>query len=99
MKKLTILCVVSIILCFSCKDDPKPKPKGFLALEYPEAKYKRLDIGCPYTFDKNTIAEVSPSKNKIPCWIQLDYQEMNGHEPDKQKLLGRSLLSKYSKLQ
>lgn len=101
MKKLTILCVVSIILCFSCKDDPKPKPKGFLALEYPEAKYKRLDIGCPYTFDKNTIAEVSPSKNKIPCWIQLDYQEMNGsifitYQPVKNNL--DSLLTDAQKL-
>ncbi len=77
MRKIMALLLISF-LCFSCKDDPRPKPKGFLALEYPEANYERLNIGCPYTFDKNAIAEVSPSRNRIPCWIQLDYEKMKG---------------------
>lgn len=77
MRQVAILLILTCV-CFSCKDDPRPKPKGFLALEYPEARYERIDIGCPYTFDKNSIAEVSPSRNRIPCWIQLDYTNMKG---------------------
>ena len=65
-------------LLVSCKNDPTPKPKAFLSLEYPEAEYSRLDINCPYTFEKNNLAKVSPSRNRIPCWIQLDYDEMKG---------------------
>lgn len=65
-------------LTVSCKEDPRPKPKGFLALEYPKAEYEKVDIGCPYTFDKNIIATISPSRNRIPCWIQLDYDDMKG---------------------
>ena len=77
MKKL-ILAFLCLIIFHSCKDDPQPKPKGFLALEYPEAQYQQVNIGCPYSFDKNEIAEIAPSKNRIPCWIQLDYPSMKG---------------------
>ncbi|TRO64435.1 gliding motility lipoprotein GldD [Christiangramia sabulilitoris] len=76
--RLIISFLLLAVLSISCKDDPRPKPKGFLALEYPNAEYERVDIGCPYTFDKNVIAEISPSRNRIPCWIQLDYDEMKG---------------------
>lgn len=68
------------LLCFtiiSCKDDPQPKPKGFLALEYPEASYERVEFGCPYSFDKNKLAEIVPGKNRRPCWVNLRYNEMN----------------------
>ena len=78
MRKLSLNILFSLFLLMSCKDDPRPKPKGFLALEYPEAKYERIDIGCPYTFEKNDLAEIVPSRNRVPCWINLDYSTMNG---------------------
>ena len=78
MRKLNLAFFGLILFCFSCKDDPRPKPKAFLALEYPEAEYRRVDIGCPYTFEKNDLAQISPSRNRIPCWINLDYDLMNG---------------------
>lgn len=79
MKNITLtIIILSLLFMVSCKDDPNPKPKGFLALEYPEAEYNRVDIGCPYTFEKNKIAQISPSKSKIPCWIDLNYGAMNG---------------------
>ncbi|MBT8319790.1 MAG: gliding motility lipoprotein GldD [Gramella sp.] len=89
------------VLCISCKDDARPKPKGLLALEYPEANYSRMDIGCPYTFEMNRLAKVSPSRNRIPCWVQLDYEEMKGsifitYQPVKNNL--DSLLSDAQKL-
>lgn len=97
-----ILAILSLaFFCVSCKDEPRPKPKGFLALEYPEAEYKRMDIGCPYSFEMNTQAEISPSRNRIPCWINLDYAEMKGsifitYQPVKNNL--DSLLTDAQKL-
>lgn len=73
--KLILVCV--LMLCFGCREETRPKPKAFLALEYPEPTYRRLDIGCPYSFEKNDLAEVSPSRNRVPCWINLDYQSMD----------------------
>ncbi len=100
MRLITLLILVGLI-CVSCKDDPRPKPKGFLALEYPAATYDRVDIGCPYSFDKNRIAKVSPSRSRKPCWIQLDYDEMKGsifitYQPVKNNL--DSLLSDAQRL-
>ncbi|WP_300435085.1 gliding motility lipoprotein GldD [Christiangramia sp.] len=78
MKKLILAVIGVLFLCISCKDDnSQPKPKAFLALEYPEAEYQRVDIGCPYSFEINSLAEISPSRNRIPCWINLDYKAMN----------------------
>lgn len=99
--RLILAFLVIAFLFVSCKDDPKPKPKGFLALEYPEAEYERVDIGCPYSFEKNAIADISPSRNRIPCWIQLDYDEMKGsifitYQPVKNNL--DSLLTDAQKL-
>ncbi|WP_373058506.1 gliding motility lipoprotein GldD [Zunongwangia sp. H14] len=76
--KLKIVFFVLSFLFFACADNPQPKPKAFLALKYPEADYSRVDIGCPYSFDKNELATISPSLTKTPCWINLDYDLLNG---------------------
>lgn len=101
MKKLIFAFIGISFFCISCNDDPQPKPKGFLALEYPKAEYRRIDIGCPYSFKKNTTAEISPSRNRIPCWIDLNYKSMNGaifitYQPVKNNL--DSLLTDAQKL-
>lgn len=77
MKHLIWLFLIAIFFV-ACKDEVQPKPKGFLALKYPDPQYHRVDIGCPYTFDINKIAEVKPSRNRIPCWIDLNYPDMEG---------------------
>ncbi len=76
MRKL-IMFFILIVTFTACKDDVRPKPKAFLSLEYPEASYEPLDLGCPYTFEKNKMATISPSRNHIPCWIDLDYKLLN----------------------
>lgn len=77
MRKILSVLILSVLV-ISCGEDKKPKPKGFLSLQYPEAKYKRIDIGCPYTFEMNTLAEIGPSRNRIPCWIDINYKLLNG---------------------
>lgn len=51
-----LLIPLSAVICFSCGNDPLPKPKAMLRLEYPEANYKRVDVPLPFTFEKNTLA-------------------------------------------
>lgn len=43
--------------CFSCGNDPLPKPKAMLRLEYKAPKYSKVDVRLPFTFEKNELAE------------------------------------------
>jgi gliding motility-associated lipoprotein GldD len=45
-----------IIMCWSCGQDYIPKPKGYLRLDYPKAKYKTLNIEAPFSFETNALA-------------------------------------------
>jgi gliding motility-associated lipoprotein GldD len=45
-----------IIMCWSCGQDYIPKPKGYLRLDYPKAKYKALNIEAPFSFETNALA-------------------------------------------
>lgn len=72
MKKLAVYIFITIIFA-ACKDETLPKPKAFLALEYPPAEYSLIDIDCPYNFEKNNIARLKAAKGNIPCWINLEY--------------------------
>jgi len=101
MRKMILAFIGLSFFCISCKNDAQPKPKAFLALEYPKVQYERVDIGCPYSFEINTVAEISPSRNRIPCWIDLNYKSMNGaifitYQPVKDNL--DSLLTDAQKL-
>ena len=77
MKKLTFLMFFMLLLT-SCGDDTQPKPKAYLSLEYPGAKYKKLDRNCPYTFEMNTRAEANRPKGAKECWLNLNYELQNG---------------------
>ena len=73
------LVVIIALLCFwSCQEEMQPKPKAFLALEYSKAEYKKVDVGCAYTFEINTMAKVKPSRVNNPCWVDIEYPELNG---------------------
>jgi len=49
--------VLALFFCASCGNDPIPKPKAYLSLDYPEAKYLNTDVGLPFSFDKNELAK------------------------------------------
>lgn len=71
-----ILILMAVFSLVACADDPQPRPKAFLALDYPEAQYDTLDINCPFTFEYNELAEVERAAN--PCWINLNYKGLQG---------------------
>lgn len=78
MRFSTAIIVLMLILSSCANDETRPKPKAFLSLEYPEAKYSPVGLDCPYDFEKNSIAFINNSRNNIPCWINLEYRAMKG---------------------
>jgi len=73
---------LTLLLCFSCGDDPIPKPKGFLRLEYPKAEYQEIDANLPFTFEKNKLAEriqnIKMDAKNSSYGINIDYPSLKG---------------------
>jgi len=65
--------LITGILATSCGDEAVPKPKAYLRLDYPEAKYVLFDGSCPYTFGVNSLANV---KDKGGCNLTVEYPKM-----------------------
>jgi gliding motility-associated lipoprotein GldD len=93
MKRIAIP-ILSLFL-LGCGNDPLPKPKAYLRLEYPEATYKKATTPLPFTFDKNeissTITEVKTLGNtkgidvKYPALkatIHFTYKKVNNRNLD-----------------
>ena len=71
-----------VIVCVSCGEDYKPKPKAFLRLDYPEAKYVKSNFKVPFSFETNLLAEIISLKEmKAPTksyGINIEYQTLKG---------------------
>lgn len=67
-----------MLLLQSCAEDAQPKPRAFLALDYPQAEYEQLEWNCPYTFEKNTVAVAERPPGAKKCWLNLEYELQNG---------------------
>jgi gliding motility-associated lipoprotein GldD len=80
MKKVALLifCIASSFLSLSCEDEVQPRPKAFLALEYPEARYEELELNCPYRFNKNIYAVAKKPLGGKDCWLNLEYESLKG---------------------
>ena len=78
LKKI-ISCTLLVAFALACQDDATlPKPKAFLALEYPKAQYYNTDSDCPYVFKINSLSKVKKNSRKRPCWIDIQYPQMKG---------------------
>lgn len=65
-----IICLCTI----SCKDDILPKPKAYLNLEYPTAKYEKFTKACAYEFDYNSLGSVTEKGN---CNYHIEYPKLH----------------------
>ena len=76
MNKFSILLLpMLLVLLLGCKDDPVPKPRAMLRLDYPAQAYRLMDSECPYTFEYNQMASSEFQGN---CNLVLDYRDMKG---------------------
>jgi gliding motility-associated lipoprotein GldD len=82
MKIKNIVFPLLAIACFSCGNDPLPKPKAMLRLEYQPPKYSKVDVRLPFTFEKNENADkISSIKldgvNNL-SGVNINYPNMKG---------------------
>lgn len=79
-KQITLLLLISCF--FSCGDDPLPKPKAFLRLEYPEAKYISTKTELPFSFEKNMLATNITNKrlegSQESYGLNIEYSRLKG---------------------
>ncbi len=75
MKHRFIVYLVLTVILVGCKEEVLPKPNAMLRLDYPAAKYTKINEDCPYTFEINTQSFVKENKG---CSIVLDYPMMKG---------------------
>jgi len=80
MRNIVLLLI--IISCFSCGNDPVPKPKAFLRLDYPAQQYVQIQSEFPFTFEKNMFAKdisnikVSPDQKSYS--LDISYPSLKG---------------------
>ena len=69
-------------MLMSCREDYVPKPKAFLRLEYPSAKYIDTDLDLPFSFETNILAtEVELKKVNASTesyGVNLEYPSLKG---------------------
>ncbi|OEK09440.1 gliding motility lipoprotein GldD [Flavivirga aquatica] len=79
-KNLYVLLLV--VLCFSCGEDYVPKPKAYLRLDYPKAKYVKSNLGLPFSFETNVLATKINTKNvkadTESYGINIEYSTLRG---------------------
>ena len=77
-----IFLLVIIACCFSCGDDPVPKPKAFLRLEYPAHKYVQTKLELPFSFEKNMFAKdisnIKISNDQKSYSLDITYPSLKG---------------------
>ena len=70
------------LFLLSCGDDPLPKPKAYLRLEYPNPSYKRVNLPVPFSFEQNNeanpITSVKNENNGDSYAINLEYPSLKG---------------------
>lgn len=77
MKRIIIASFL-LALGVSCANDPQPKPKAFLSLEYPQAAYEQFQNDCPFEFEMNKWAHLEKAPGAKPCWLTLKYDLLDG---------------------
>ena len=80
MKRLLIPSI--FLLLYSCGDQPLPKPKAQLRLDYPTPEYKLSNLGLPFTFEENTITKnitnIKVNNDSTVLGVDINYPELKG---------------------
>lgn len=79
---LNSLLIIGVLNLVSCGDDPIPKPKAFLRLDYPAPKYVVANAELPFAFETNLLA-TKLSYKQIPSsttsyGINIEYPSLKG---------------------
>ncbi len=61
------------LLLLACGEDPIPKPKAYLSLNYPPKKYQKIMEAVPYTFEVSKTSKVEKLPKK---WLKIKYPNL-----------------------
>jgi gliding motility-associated lipoprotein GldD len=79
IRPLILLCVSTLLLLSSCRDDNfTPRPRGYFRIDFPEKKYQTFDTAsCPFTFNYPVYGKVIPDTDRLaePCWMDVVYPQ------------------------
>ncbi|WP_298238662.1 gliding motility lipoprotein GldD [uncultured Algibacter sp.] len=82
MKYNIYLVLFVLAMCVSCGEDVVPKPKAYLRLDYPAAKYVKANLDLPFSFENNMLATKISSKKVIATTesfgVNLEYPTLRG---------------------
>lgn len=67
--------VIASSVFLSCGEEPVPRPKAMLRLDYPVQAYRTMESDCPFSFDYNRMADADFQGG---CNMILDYKPMKG---------------------
>lgn len=71
-----------VFILLSCGEDYAPKPKAYLRLDYPKAKYVDANLELPFSFEKNLLATnmvLKELKSSTKSYgINLEYPSLKG---------------------
>ena len=74
--------MIGFLMQLSCGEDYVPKPKAYLRLEYPKAKYVETNLEMPFSFETNMLAtNIKAKKVTTPTesyGINLEYPSLKG---------------------
>ncbi|MDO5978502.1 gliding motility lipoprotein GldD [Flavivirga spongiicola] len=74
--------IIGVLMLVSCGENYVPKPKAYLRLDYPRAKYIEAKIDVPFTFETNMLATKINSKNvgatTKSYGLNLEYPTLKG---------------------
>lgn len=73
------------VFIVSCNSDPRPRPKGYFQIDFPEKQYVLFDQpGYPYTFEYPVYGKVIKDSTffddqpENPYWVNLDFPSLGG---------------------
>lgn len=77
MLRSSLIILFLAMLCFSCKEDYVPKPKGYNRIDLPPHAYQKLEEKHPYTFEYSKAAVINKDTNAIAeaDWIEINYPD------------------------
>ncbi|TGV02910.1 gliding motility lipoprotein GldD [Flavivirga rizhaonensis] len=74
--------ILGFFMLVSCGGDYVPKPKGYLRLDYPRAKYVEAKVDVPFSFETNILAtkinSVSVEAATKSYGLNLEYPTLKG---------------------
>ena len=101
--RCTLFSILVAFVFVACNSNPRPRPKGYFQIDFPEKQYKLFDEpGYPYTFEypvygnvlkDSTFFENQPEN---PYWVNLDFPELAGRIHISYKTIGGN--NKFSNL-